>query len=198
MAARRERSAEPSSAILTVPNLISFARILLIPVYVALILREGTEAAGILLFSAVAATDWVDGVIARRTEQVSELGKLLDPIADRLAIAAGLIALMAAGAFPLWAGLLILIRDGALLVAGLGLLLARRVRIDVRRIGKLATFTLMLAVPWISWGTLHLPLSSAALALGWVAFAIGIVEYYAATALYVLDARDAWRAAGRT
>ena len=71
-----------------------------------------------MLFGLVVATDWVDGTIARRTGQVSELGKILDPVADRLAIAAGLIALMVRDVFPVWAGLLILVRDAAVLVVG--------------------------------------------------------------------------------
>lgn len=187
---------DASTAVLTVPNLISLGRILVIPLFVWLILREGTEAAGILLFSAVAATDWVDGLIARRTGQVSELGKVLDPTADRLAIAAGLIALAVRGAFPLWAALLILVRDAAILAVGVVLLAARGVRIEVRRIGKLATFSLMVAVPWVAWGTLDLPLASAALALGWVAYVVGILEYYAATVLYVGDLVQAWRTSG--
>ena len=106
-----ERS--PSSRVLTVPNLISALRIAAIPVFWALIVDEDTSAWGLVLFVVVVATDWVDGTIARRTGQVSELGKVLDPIADRLAIAAGLIALVIRGAFPLWAAALILARDVA-------------------------------------------------------------------------------------
>ena len=171
----------------TIPNLLSFARILLIPVFVTLIVHHPTTTAGVLLFGAVAATDWVDGWIARRTGQVSELGKILDPTADRLAIAAGLIALVVRGAFPLWAALLILVRDAAILVAGMFLLAGKRVRIDVRFIGKSATFALMCAVPWISWGNLGLPLAEAALVAGWTAFALGIAESYAAAAVYAGD-----------
>ena len=71
-----------------------------------------------MLFGVVVATDWVDGSVARRTGQVSELGKVLDPTADRLAIAAGLIAFVVRGVFPLWAALLILVRDVVVLIAG--------------------------------------------------------------------------------
>jgi len=180
-----------SSAILTVPNVLSFLRILLIPVFVVLIVRPSTTTAGLILFSIVAATDWVDGWVARRTGSVSELGKILDPVADRLAMAAGLIALVVRGAFPLWAALLILARDAAILVAGSLLLAGRKVRIDVRFIGKIATLTLMFAVPFVSWGTLELPLAAAALAAGWVGFAVGIVEYYLAAGVYVGDLRRA-------
>jgi cardiolipin synthase len=184
-------ASDRSSAIWTVPNLLSFLRIALIPVFVALIVDEDTTLAGILLFAAVAATDWVDGFAARRLGQVSDLGKVLDPTADRLAIAAGLIALAVRGAFPWWAALLILVRDVVVLTVGALVLLWRRVRIEVRPLGKVATFGLMLAVTWISWGTLGYPLDDAALALGWICFTAGIIEYYVAGALYLGDLRRA-------
>jgi cardiolipin synthase len=179
-----------SNRVLTVPNLISFARILLIPVFVLLLLNDGTERAGLLLLGFVVSTDWVDGQIARRTGQVSELGKILDPVADRLAIAAALVTLVVIGAFPLWAALLILVRDTAILIAGIALL-RRGIRIDVRVIGKVATFSLMFAVPAIAWGNLGLGLDATALALGWIAFVVGIVEYYVAAGMYVGDIRAA-------
>jgi cardiolipin synthase (CMP-forming) len=180
--------------ILTIPNVISFLRIALIPVFVVLIVDPDTTFAGLVLFVLVVATDWVDGAIARATGQVSELGKVLDPVADRLAIAAGLIALVVRDAFPLWAALLILVRDLAILVVGIVLLVKRRARIDVRYIGKVATFTLMTSIGCIAWGNLGYVLSEAALACGWAFFAAGIVEYYVATVLYAGDLRRAWRA----
>jgi cardiolipin synthase len=183
---------DSSRRVLTVPNALSFARILLIPAFVLLLLDHGLEAAGLLLLGFVVSTDWVDGTVARRTGQVSELGKWLDPIADRAAIAAALVTLVVRGAFPLWAALLILVRDGAILVAG-AFLLARGRRIDVRYIGKVATFSLMFGVPAIAWGNFGLPLSAAARALGWISFTVGIVEYYVAAALYVADFRAALR-----
>ena len=178
--------------VLTVPNVLSFARILLIPVFVLLLLHHGTELSGLLLLGFVVSTDWVDGVVARRTGQVTELGKWLDPIADRAAIAAALVTLVVREAFPLWAALLILVRDGLVLMAGM-VLLARRRRIDVRFIGKVATFSLMFGVPAVAWGNFGLPLAAAARALGWIAFGIGIVEYYVAAVLYAFDLRAALR-----
>jgi cardiolipin synthase len=179
--------------VLTIPNVISFLRIALIPVFVALIVDPDTRRAGLVLFVVVVATDWVDGALARATGQVSDLGKVLDPVADRLAIAAGLIALVVADAFPLWAALLILVRDVAVLIAGLVLLSKRRARIEVRYLGKVATFALMAAIACIAWGSLGYPLAPAALACGWAIYAVGIVEYYVATVLYVGDLRRAWR-----
>ena len=162
--------------VLTIPNVISSLRIALIPVFVV-----------------VVATDWIDGALARATGQVSDLGKVLDPVADRLAIAAGLIALVVADAFPLWAALLILVRDVGVLIAGLMLLSRRRARIEVRYLGKVATFALMTAIACIAWGNLGYPLAPAALVCGWAIYAAGIVEYYVATVLYVGDLRRAWR-----
>jgi cardiolipin synthase len=179
--------------VLTIPNVISFLRIALIPVFVALIVDPDTRRAGLVVFVVVVATDWVDGALARATGQVSDLGKVLDPVADRLAIAAGLIALVVADAFPLWAALLILVRDVTVLIAGLVLLSARRARIEVRHLGKVATFSLMAAIACIAWGSLGYPLAPAALACGWAFYAVGIVEYYVATVLYVGDLRRAWR-----
>jgi cardiolipin synthase len=180
-----------SSAVITVPNLLSFLRILLIPVFVGLIVHRQTTTVGLILFAIVVSTDWVDGWVARRTGQVSELGKVLDPTADRLAIAAGLIALVVRDVFPLWAALLILVRDAAILVTGAAVLASRRIRFDVRFIGKVATFTLMMAIPWIAWGNLGLPLAEAALVAGWTTFAVGIFEYYVAAGAYVGDIRRA-------
>lgn len=183
----------PPARVATVPNLISLLRILLIPAFVLLLLGDDTEWAGLLLLAGVVSTDWVDGYVARRTGQVSEVGKVLDPVADRLAIGAALVALVVRDAFPLWAALLILVRDGLVLLAGLALLTTRGRRIDVRFIGKVATFVLMMGVPLVAWGEFGLPLAGAAKAVGWVAFAIGISEYYVATGLYVLDFLDSFR-----
>ena len=111
-----------SSAVVTIPNALSLARIALIPVFCWLIADEGTRLWGIVLFALVVSTDWVDGYVARRTGQVSELGRILDPVADRLAIAAGLLTFAIVGIFPFWAALLILVRDVALLLGGAAVL----------------------------------------------------------------------------
>lgn len=179
-----------SSRVLTVPNLISAIRIAMIPVFWVLIVDPDTTAWGIVLFGVVVATDWVDGTIARRTGQVSELGKVLDPVADRAAIAAGLVALVVRGAFPLWATVLILARDVAVLIAG-AVLASKGLRIDVRWIGKVATFALMIAIPAVSWGSLGLWPAAAALAVGWPVYIVGIVEYYVAAGVYAVDLRRA-------
>jgi cardiolipin synthase len=178
-----------SDRILTIPNLLSLVRILAIPAFVALIVDRDTTFTGLIVFAVVVATDWIDGAVARATGQVSELGKVLDPVADRLAVAAGLIALAVRGAFPWWATALILARDVVLLIVGLWLLAARRVRIEVRYVGKVGTFTTVVAIGCVAWGTLGYALEHAFLAVGWIAFAVAIVEAYVAAAFYAGDVR---------
>lgn len=183
------RSSGTTSAVVTVPNAISLARILLIPLFVWLIVDPDTTFAGLILFSVVVATDWIDGYVARRTGQVSEVGKVLDPTADRLAIIAGLVALVVRGAFPLWAALLVLVRDVAIVLAGAVLLASRRPHIEVRWVGKVATFTLLVSIAMVSWGNLGYPLAPTALAIGWSGYAAAIIEYYVVAVLYVGDLR---------
>src|SRR5687768_1913354 len=122
--------------ILTIPNALSAIRILLIPAFVLLIMDEDLRLGGMLLLGAVVSTDWVDGYIARRTGQVTELGKLLDPLADRLAMAAALITFVATDLLPLWAALVILVRDAVVLGAAVWLAATGGPRIEVRTIGK--------------------------------------------------------------
>lgn len=178
--------------ILTVPNLLSLVRILLIPVFILLLFEEDSRLGGMLLLGALQATDWVDGWVARRYGQVSTLGKVLDPFADRLLVATALVSFVWLDAFPLWAALLILVRDGAILLAGAVLMTLGRAQLEVRRLGKIATFTLMWGGPMIAWGNLGFFLDDAVLVLGWIWFAVGVVEYYAATLLYVGDFRRAF------
>jgi cardiolipin synthase len=181
--------------IATFPNLLSLTRILLIPVFVWLILNHGTEAAGLILLTAVVATDWVDGYVARHTGQVSNLGKILDPVADRMALTAALVALVARDAFPLWAALLVIARDALILLAGVVLLVRYRIRLDVRWVGKAATFGLMCAIPLVAWGSFDLFLHGFATMAGWVIFVPAIALYYLAAAVYSADVVRAVRLA---
>jgi cardiolipin synthase len=183
------------SRILTLANLLSLLRIALIPVFFALIVGQGTEVAGLLLFAVVASTDWADGYVARRTGQVTEVGKVLDPLADRLAIGAALVAVVLRDAFPLWAAALILVRDVIVVVAGAILLAMRGIRIDVRRGGKAATLLLMIAVPCVAWGALDLPFATPVSVVGWVCYGIGIALSYGITVRYAVDLRRAWSGA---
>lgn len=190
----RERT-DSSRRILTVPNLLSGARIALIPVFVIWLLDPDTRVPGFALLAVLFCTDWVDGYIARRTGQVTELGKLLDPLADRLALAAALITFVVVDALPLWAALVVLVRDAFVLIVGT-VLGARGIRIAVRPIGKYATFTLFWGVGLIAWSKFGFVMDDGTAVLGWVWFVVGVIEYYAATVAYAGDVREA--VAGRS
>ena len=188
-----DRSGGSGTAIATVPNLLSAIRILLIPAFVALLIDEDTRVVGFLFLGLVVSTDWVDGYLARRTGQVSELGKILDPVADRLALAAALITFVVLDAFPLWAALLIVVRDAVVLATGAVIALTGGPRIEVSMMGKYATFTLMWGIPLVAWGNLGIFPDDAFRVIGWTWFVVGTVEYYVATVGYAVELRRALR-----
>lgn len=124
--------------IFTVPNLISFIRLCMAPVYL-LLLSRGENAAAAILFGIAASTDFVDGQIARRTHTVSKLGQLLDPAVDRVLMIMAVFGLMLVGRLPVWIVVVVLLRDLLLLIGGAFLLQRYNVRVAVIYPGKFAT-----------------------------------------------------------
>ncbi len=184
----------PSTAIVTAPNAISFARLLLMPVC-AWLLATGRYGTGLWLTALVGATDWVDGWLARRTGRVSRLGQLLDPLADRLLIASVAIALVARGVLP-WPAVALLAGRDIVLLAGFPLLSRRGVRPpDVVRVGKAATFDLLFALPTLVVGETGLALAPAAHVIGLALLWAGVALYYVAGVVYVRMALEGLRAA---
>ncbi|BDG07427.1 CDP-alcohol phosphatidyltransferase family protein [Anaeromyxobacter paludicola] len=132
--------------VLTLANLLTFARILLAPVFLVLYVRGETVRA-LSAFAAAAATDVLDGLVARALDQRTRLGAFLDPAADKLLAACALVALAARGGLPWWLPALTISRDAAqLLGAGALRLSHHRVPIAPTRIGKYATFALAVTV----------------------------------------------------
>ncbi|MCB2224652.1 MAG: CDP-alcohol phosphatidyltransferase family protein [Actinobacteria bacterium] len=178
--------------IFTIPNAISAARILAVPVFLWLLLaRDDPTAAGWVLV-AISTTDWVDGFLARALNQVSELGKMLDPIADRLAIVAALVGGGIAGVVPWWVAGSLLARE--VWVGMMTLYLASRTgrRIDVRWLGKAATWAVYGGVAsfylYAGTGWLFFKWWS------WLYIIPGLTLYYLVTLQYVGDVRRALRA----
>ena len=120
------------------PNLISFIRLCMAPVYLILLSR-GENAAAAILFGIAASTDFVDGQIARRTHTVSKLGQLLDPAVDRVLMITAVFGLMLVGRLPVWIVVVVLLRDLLLLIGGVFLLQRYNVRVAVIYPGKFAT-----------------------------------------------------------
>ena len=129
---------EVSDRIFTLPNFLSFIRLMMVPVFLVL-LFNGFDLAATLLFAIAASTDWVDGQVARRTNSVSRLGQLLDPAVDRILMIAGVVGLFVVGRLPLWIILFVILRDLILLVGGTYFLSRWKIRIPVIYLGKVAT-----------------------------------------------------------
>lgn len=131
------------------PNIITIFRLFLIPILLFLIFSTAPKhkvyALGIFILAAL--TDWLDGYVARVTNQITDFGRVADPLVDRIFIATTLISLfLVRGIPPLWALAVIIGRDLTLIV-GYKLLEARRkIRIPVTDLGKLTTACLMIAL----------------------------------------------------
>ena len=173
-----------SSAIRTVPNAVTLVRLLLVPVC-AYLLATGRYGWGLVLTAVVGSTDWVDGWLARRYGQVSRVGQLLDPLADRLLIAAVAIALVVQGVVPWQAAALLVARD-LVLLAGWPLLKRRGIEPpEVIFLGKAATLVLLFALPVLTLGATGLAVAGVAHLLGLALLWAGVVMYYLAGAVYV-------------
>lgn len=172
---------------LTVPNLISLIRLALVPVFLWLLLgRDQVGAAGWLL-GIIGSTDWVDGYLARRLDQVSRVGELLDPVADRLAVVAAVIGGLIADVLPVWFGVAILVREAAVAAGALVLGVRAGAKLRVRQAGKLATLLLYAAIAWLYLGVGY---DLAWLrGVAWLVAVPGLVLYYAVAAQYAGDAR---------
>lgn len=179
--------------VLTVPNLISLLRLACVPVFLWLLLGIDRPVTAGVLLAVLGATDWVDGWIARHFDQGSEVGKVLDPVADRVLLLAAGVALTIDGSVPLVVGVLVLAREVAISVATVGLALAGARRIDVEWVGKLGTLSLMFAFPAFLLADEASAGHDALLAAAWAFTVVGLAGSYYATWKYVPQARLALR-----
>lgn len=177
--------------VLTIPNVISIVRLLCVPVFLWLLFGRDDEFGAALLLAVLGATDWVDGYIARHFGQVSELGKLLDPIADRILLLTAIVAIVVSGAVPLWVAVLAIARESAVALAAIGLGILGARRIDVTWYGKAGTFGLMFAFPLFLVSHADVGWADTARLLAWICVIPGLVLAWYSAALYVPIARRA-------
>ena len=143
----REGSVEGSDAILTVPNLFTFLRLLCVPVLVWLVHGADRPYAAAVLLAVLGATDWVDGYLARLLGQQSKFGRVFDPTVDRLLFLTALVSMLIIDAAPAWFLIAVFAREALVALAAL-YLGARGVRtVNVSWWGKTATFGLLFALP---------------------------------------------------
>ena len=155
-----QKTEEVTNRIFTIPNVISFIRLCMVPVYMVLLLN-GYDLLATFKFALAAGTDWIDGQLARRTHCVSKLGQLLDPAVDRILMSCGVIGLMLVGRLPIWIVVVVLGRDLMLLIGGAYLLKRYHERVAVIYPGKVATTFLFVGFAGL---LLNMPLLGG---LGW-------------------------------
>lgn len=173
----------------TVPNLLSFLRLALVPVFIWLLVERELGWGGLVLVVA-GISDFADGKIARHYGLISKLGQVLDPIADRLYIAATIFGLAAVGVIPWWLVLVLLARD-AFIAAMYPIVHRHHLPIPaVTFVGKAATFNLLGGFPLILLGNVDGPWSIFCLATGWALTWWGTVLYWVTGLIYAWQVRD--------
>ncbi len=179
--------------VLTAANVISFARLLGVPVFLILLFVVDQPAAAVVVLMVGGTTDWIDGYVARRFGQVSRLGELLDPLVDRLYIVATVVAFTVEGVLPLAFTLALVVRE---LVMGGCLAVLRRHGFGpppVHYVGKTATFLLLAAFPVLLLADASTAAHPYAHPIGWGLAWWGLGLYWVAAALYIGQAYAATR-----
>lgn len=181
---REDRPVVVHDKVWTVANAVTFLRLLGLPLFVWLMVGPRAYGMAFLTLGVVGATDWIDGYIARRFDQVTRLGKLIDPLIDRALLATAGLTLAAVGFLPWWIIIAIILRD-VLLLVGAAVLFRGNPEIPVTRAGKFATACLLIGVPSfllanMTWGGAQFFATFA-----WVVTTMGLLSYYAAGAVYV-------------
>ena len=183
MTARDARDGE--DRILTVPNALSVLRLLLIPLFLWLILVAQADMAAVVVLAVSGITDWADGLIARTTGQITRLGRLLDPLVDRVTIAATLVGLALRDLIPWWLVGLLVAREVLLLLLVPQLRRHGLLALPVHYLGKAATFALYWGFPFVLVGAGSATWEQVLGALGWAFVIWGTALYWYAALLYV-------------
>lgn len=166
-------------AVFTVPNVLTVVRFLGVPFFIWLVLGPREYGYAALVLAIMASTDWVDGYIARRFNQMSHLGRILDPIADRLALIAVAVTLVVAGVVAWWYLAALLLPDAILLTASLYYFRSHP-DLPVSRIGKIRTGLLLAGTPLLVLSKLAIPASESYAVVAWVFLGLGLLGHWIA------------------
>lgn len=185
-----------AAEILTVPNLLSIGRLLAVPLFLWLLFAQETRLGAAVLLGVLGATDWVDGWVARRFDQVTELGKVLDPTADRILLGIAGVAIFVDGAVPGIVFWPVIVREVAISIAVLALAAMGARRMDVLWVGKAGAFGLMFAFPFFLLGDAGTSYDDLWTAMAWVCAVPGVVLGYVAAVEYARRVPGALAARG--
>jgi cardiolipin synthase len=182
----------------TIPNALSGLRLLGVPLFFWLIVGPESDGLALAILIVSSFTDWLDGYLARRLNQFSRLGELLDPLADRLYVVAALAALYIRDLLPIWVVAALLMRD---VLMSLLLVYLKRfgvTGVPVHFVGKAATMNLLYALPLILLGTFSGMVGQLAYVFGWAFLIWGITMYWYAGLLYFRQVIEMRRAVNAT
>ena len=178
--------------VVNIPNLLSCLRIALVPVFLWLLLNEMFLWA-IFVLMVAGITDFLDGFLARKLNQMTKLGKVLDPVADRLYIFATLLALSVTGNIPWWLAALVIARDVLMLISLPALASLGYATLPVHFLGKASTFALLYSFPLLLMGKIFVEAQFILLPLAW-AFALwGVALYWWSGFVYLWHLILLWR-----
>ena len=177
--------------IATFPNFFSLGRLACVPVFLWLLFSRDNRHAAAWLLAVLGCTDWVDGWIARRFDQGSDLGKIIDPVADRILLGVGVGAILIDGSVPVWVGVLVVAREVLVSIATLVIAAMGAKRIDVQWVGKAGTFGCMVAFPLFLVSHSTAGWAKTGGFFGWIVVVPALLFSYYAAATYVPIAKRA-------
>jgi cardiolipin synthase (CMP-forming) len=176
-----------SSRIFTVANAVSVVRLMAIPVFLWLVIEDRLLIGFVLLVVAVL-TDFVDGMIARRMNEITKLGQFLDPFADRLFIAATVIALAIQDVVPWWFVIAVMLRDALLGIGGVVMARYGAATLPVKWWGKVATFAMLVVLPLFLLGAVVPEIGEITNPIAWVLALATVALYWVVGFSYLFDA----------
>ena len=183
---------------INIPNALSVLRLLGIPVFIYFALVREQDVIAITILAIAGITDYLDGKLARAWNQTSDLGAMLDPVADRIYILATLIVLYQREAINLWVILVLLFRDAVLALTTLVLKVRGLKLMEVTYLGKAATFNLLYAFPLLLLATHQSVAGEIAFAIGWGFALWGIALYLYTGLIYFQNGLRSIRVNSRT
>ncbi|MDQ0732772.1 CDP-alcohol phosphatidyltransferase family protein [Arthrobacter sp. B1I2] len=181
--ARPGRPQVDRDLVFTIPNLLTVVRFMGVPLFMWLVLAQKEYGAGVIVLAVMAGTDWIDGYIARRFDQTSKLGRVLDPIADRLALLAVASTLVIAGVVHWLYLAALVIPDAVLLVLTLSFFHGHP-DLPVSVVGKVRTGLLLLGTPLLVLSRLDTGFSGQLFAAAWVVLGLGLIGHWIAAYNY--------------
>lgn len=174
----------------TIPNALSALRLLGVPVFFWLIVVPKNDGLALVILVVSSFTDWLDGYLARKLNQFSRLGELLDPLADRLYVVAAIFALLIRDLLPIWVVVALVTRDILMSVLLMYLKRFGITGLPVHFVGKAATMNLLYALPLILLGTFAGVLGQVAHIFGWAFLLWGVSMYWYAGLIYFQQVRQ--------